>query len=130
MFFIGIFGVENKNKEIKILDNISCKICKGTVTGKLIKNYNFFHFFFIPLFKWNETYYVKCTGCKSLYTISKDKGKAIENGENIEITYWDLQEVNIQYNSNDYFRENICLRCGREIDSNFTYCPHCGERSK
>lgn len=28
MFFIGIFGVENKDKEIKNLDNISCKNSK------------------------------------------------------------------------------------------------------
>ncbi|NRY51380.1 hypothetical protein FHU26_001927 [Clostridium beijerinckii] len=37
MFFIGIFGIENKNKEIKILDNLNCKKCNKVFRGKLIK---------------------------------------------------------------------------------------------
>ena len=27
MFFIGIFGIENKQKEVKKLENIYCKTC-------------------------------------------------------------------------------------------------------
>ncbi|MEE0726422.1 MAG: zinc-ribbon domain-containing protein, partial [Clostridium saudiense] len=27
MFFIGIFGIDNKFKEIKVLNNFSCKNC-------------------------------------------------------------------------------------------------------
>lgn len=45
MFFIGIFGIENKDKEIKIIDNITCKRCNKIIRGKLMKNYDFFHFF-------------------------------------------------------------------------------------
>jgi len=128
MFFIGIFGIENKEKEIKILDNISCKNCNKIITGRLIKNYDFFHFFFIQLLKWNENYYVLCNECKSAYFIPKDKGKAIENGQNIEINYWDLQETNTEnYNNHE---DNICANCGKRLGSNFQYCPHCGEKIK
>ncbi len=28
MFFIGIFGIENKSAEIKILNNLICERCK------------------------------------------------------------------------------------------------------
>ena len=45
MFFIGVFGMENKDKEIEILNNISCKKCNKIVTGRLIKNFDFFHIF-------------------------------------------------------------------------------------
>lgn len=126
MFFIGIFGIENKDKEIKNLDNISCKRCNKTSSGRLIKNFDFFHFFFIPLFKWNEKYYVVCNECKSLYIIPRDKGKAIEHGEKIEVTYWDLQEINAQYYEHNYYNENRCINCGGKLDDNFKYCPHCG----
>lgn len=128
MFFIGIFGIENKEKEIKILDNVSCKNCNKSITGRLIKNYDFFHFFFIPLFKWNEKYYVLCNECKSIYIVPKDKGKAIENGQNIEISYWDLQETNTE-NYNNY-EDNICENCGKRLESNFQYCPHCGVKNE
>ena len=42
MFFIGIFGIENKDIEVKSLDNINCKKCNETITGKLTKNFDFF----------------------------------------------------------------------------------------
>ena len=94
MFFIGVFGIDNKEKEIKILNNFCCKNCNESSEAKLIKTYSFFHFFFLPLFKWNEKYYVICNGCNSIFNIDKEKGKAIERGEKSEISYWDLKEVN------------------------------------
>jgi phosphoribosylformylglycinamidine (FGAM) synthase-like amidotransferase family enzyme len=130
MFFIGIFGIENKDKEIKDLNNFNCKKCNSTVQGKLIKNFDFFHFFFIPLFKWNEKYYVLCNRCKCLYSIPKEKGKAIENGEEINITYWDLQEVysenNINFNNSSHDIK-ICSSCGKQVKRDFRYCPYCGK---
>ena len=103
MFFIGVFGIENKNKEIKYIENLNCKNCNNIVRGKLIKSFSFFHFFFIPIFKWNEKYYVICEGCNSVFSIPQEKGKATEKGENIHITYWDLNEVS--------GRNNRCSHC-------------------
>ena len=126
MFFIGIFGIDNKIKEIKNLTNLSCKSCNISNGAKLIKSYTFFHFFFIPLFKWNEEYYVICNGCKSSFSISKEKGKEIERGGDVEVTYWDLKEVNNNYES--YYIVKRCSRCNREVEDNFEYCPYCGEK--
>ena len=117
MFFIGIFGIDNKIKEIKNLTNFSCKSCNISNGAKLIKSYTFFHFFFIPLFKWNEEYYVICNGCKSSFSISKEKGKEIERGGDVEVTYWDLKEVNNNYES--YYIVKRCSRCNREVEDNF-----------
>lgn len=129
MFFIGIFGVENKEKEIKVLDKITCKKCQSTTSGRLIKSYNFFHIFFIPLFKWNESYYILCNNCRTVFLIPKEKGKAIEQGENIELTYWDMQEIHDEYSdSNSYTHGNkICSSCGNEVNKDFKYCPYCGK---
>lgn len=129
MFFIGIFGIENKDKEVKDLNNLTCKKCNSTIKGKLIKNFDFFHFFFIPIFKWNEKYYVLCNRCKCLYSIPKEKGKAIEEGEEVNITYWDLQEVysdnNINFNNS--YDMKICPNCGEQVKRDFKYCPYCGK---
>lgn len=129
MFFIGIFGIENKDKEVKDLNNLTCKKCNSTIKGKLIKNFDFFHFFFIPIFKWNEKYYVLCNRCKCLYSIPKEKGKAIEKGEEVNITYWDLQEVysdnNINFNNS--YDMKICPNCGEQVKRDFKYCPYCGK---
>lgn len=58
--------------------------------GALIKSYEYFHIFFIPIFRWNEKYYVMCKRCNSIYEISKEKGKAIENGEINEVNLEDM----------------------------------------
>jgi hypothetical protein len=124
MFFIGIFGIESKEKLIKILSSLGCKECNSTVTGKLIKTFSYFHFFFIPLFKWDEKYYVICDRCNTVYEISKEKGKAIEKGEDLDITYWDLKVIKRGL----YSGEIRCSRCNNVLEGEFKYCPYCGEK--
>lgn len=128
MFFIGVFGIDRKEKEIKIIDNLNCKNCSISNKSRLIKIFTFFHFFFIPLFKWNESYYVICDGCSSIYSISKEKGKAIEGGQDMEITYWDLNEVNNM--AENYYSIKRCQKCNKELETSFEYCPYCGEKLK
>lgn len=125
MFFVGVFGIENKQKEIKYLNNIPCRKCDKGSGGKLIKTFSFFHFFFIPLFKWNEKYFVICNDCSLLYEIPKEKGKEIEKGENSDISYWDLRPVETGYN---YSATNICGHCGKVVEADFEYCPYCGTK--
>lgn len=128
MFFIGIFGIENKQKEIKILKNIYCKKCNENLSGKLIKIFNCFHFFFIPVFRWNEHFYFICNRCNSVYEIPKEKGNKIEKGESIDITYWDLNPIEIKYDS--YEKINRCSNCGKILKDDFRYCPYCGTKLK
>ncbi|MBY0756764.1 zinc ribbon domain-containing protein [Clostridium sardiniense] len=131
MFFIGIFGIESGQKEIKTLNNISCKVCNFNTTGQLIKTFSLFQFFFIPIFKWNEMYYIKCNRCSTIYEIPKDKGKKIENGEDVDITYWDLNEIDNGHSDNHYYSpKNICPSCGRTLEGDFKYCPYCGTKIK
>ncbi|OFI07006.1 hypothetical protein CLOACE_05920 [Clostridium acetireducens DSM 10703] len=122
MFFIGIFGVENKEKFIKKIFNLSCKNCTNTKGFTLIKNYKYFHFFFIPLFKWEKTYYLTCDDCNTIYEIPFEKGEKIENGEDIDINYWDLKILYENYN-----KQHVCPNCGKPLDSSFDFCPYCGK---
>ena len=127
MFFIGIFGIESKKKDIKALTNIQCKNCNINTDGSLIKVYNVFHFFFIPLIKWNERYFVVCKNCGFVYEIPKDKGKGIERGDSIEINYWDLKSAEgIPFSHPP--AEFKCKNCGRVIKPDYEYCPYCGNK--
>lgn len=132
MFFIGVFGIEQKEKKINRVENITCKCCNRTISGELIKSYQFFHFFFIPIFKWSERFYLICNNCNMIYTIPLEKGKKIETGEDSSITYWDLNEAGYNHyrdnNNNEYSTKTICKRCGEEINESFKYCPNCGGR--
>ena len=59
-----------------------------------------------------------------VFKVSKEKGKSIEHDNDIEINYWDLKE------EENTWREKICPGCGREVDSQYSYCPYCGNRIK
>ncbi len=102
MFFIGVFGIEHREKIIKEINNLTCKKCLQNVTGKLIKEYDYFHFFFIPIFKWHEEYYLLCENCNRVFKVSEEKGKSIENGNDININYWDLKEEGNIYGGKKY----------------------------
>ena len=58
MFFIGIFGIDKKNEEIKALHDTECRECSGH-SCTLYREYYRFHFFFIPLITWGR----KVPGC-------------------------------------------------------------------
>ncbi len=91
----------------------------------MIKTYNVFHFFFIPLIKWGKKYYLKSRCCNTIYAISKenlDRVKVERSFNNI-----DLEEIYTE-SSSDNNDTMICSNCGRAINCSFKYCPHCGEK--
>ena len=88
----------------------------------LFKHFYVFHFFFIPLIKWKTTYYVVCSNCQNIAIIDKEKGQAIEAGEQSSLTFWDLEPLQSQMSS----ALTHCKHCGKQIDPTYDYCPHCG----
>lgn len=128
MFFIGIFGVENKQKEIKDLDQIECSNCGVKTKGKLIKIYEYFHIFLIPLFRWNERYYIICKRCNSIYEISKEKGKSIEKGEDLALEKEDMRVVQEGKRYGKNALERRCPNCGKVLKEDYEYCPYCGKK--
>ncbi|WP_300348507.1 zinc ribbon domain-containing protein [Clostridium sp.] len=126
MFFIGIFGIENKQKEIKKLENIECSNCEVKTRGALIKSYEYFHIFFIPIFKWNEKYFVMCKRCNSVYEVSKEKGKLLEKGENIDVRAEDMVLLKKGKSYGRKALKKYCPNCGEVLDGEYKYCPYCG----
>lgn len=107
MFFIGIFGIEDKRKEIRTIKNLPCKNCNSGGELTLFKQYSSFHFFFIPILKWNIRYYLICNSCNTAYEISKEKGMRAEQGEESAITYWDLNSMDTSHYGN-YINGHRC----------------------
>lgn len=124
MFFIGIMGIDTKAKEIRDINNITCKHCGRLGMYKLIKQYSYFHFFFIPLFRWKIKYFLISRCCQSVFSISTEKGKRLEDKTD---DFVDFDELQYEYDNRGQARNN-CFHCGNTIDPSFEYCPRCGNR--
>ena len=121
MFFIGIFGVQNKSKTIETKPNVICSLCGAYGRYEVIKTYNYFHIFFIPVWKWNVRYFIKTRCCEKVYEIEKDMGVRIERGESVVIG-----REHIHYGEQEVI--DLCPNCSAQLDPAFIYCPHCGTR--
>lgn len=124
MFFIGIFGIENKDKEIKDIKNVLCNNCGSFTSYKLIKSYTFFHIFFIPLFKWNKKYFLISRCCNNVWEIPYDIGEKLEGEDSIPMNFDDYK--NITKVDDNY--KLICPICRNKMQSNYIYCPFCGSK--
>lgn len=125
MFFIGIFGIDRRQKRIKPLKQLQCKGCNCEGL-ELYKEYSFFHLFFIPIIKWNIRYFAFCKNCGTVYDIKTEKAIKEESGQEGVITYWDINQPNYS----GYQVSIKCNSCGKDLEDNYTYCPFCGSKRR
>lgn len=118
MFFFGIFGIQEKERTVKEFDNIICPDCRRLTRAELGETYTYFHFFFIPLFKWNRRYYLRLRCCSGLYTVEPDYARVLRHSESIDFDRLHKMQM----------PGNICPSCGSFINPNFAYCPFCGQK--
>ncbi|MEI6101354.1 MAG: zinc-ribbon domain-containing protein [Eubacteriales bacterium] len=120
MFFIGIFGIEDKAKELKSIRNIVCPACGRYAAVQILFTYTFFHIFFIPIIKWNKAYFVRMSCCGAVYSCTKDAADGILETGTIDFA----KCTNIK----DGSAANDCPYCGSRVAGYFTYCPFCGNK--
>jgi|GEM_PF-843547 len=116
MFFIGILGVNNRSKVKKDI-YFKCTGCIG-IKGELIENYSSFEVFFIPVYKFNKKYFLRCKKCESLYWLKEEHIPKIL--ETKQASYEDIKEI--------IYQKETCPKCGKEINKKYEYCPNCGEK--
>lgn len=122
MFFIGIFGIQTKEKEITAIQNTICPSCEALGSYQIIKTYDYFHIFFIPIFKWNIKYYIRTSCCRKAFMIDSQLGKEIEEGKIVDLRNEDLSGFNM------ITEKGKCLYCGAFVDDDrYAYCPYCGK---
>lgn len=120
MFFIGVFGIEDRQKEIMRLNNIVCPDCGRYASATLWFSYTFFHFFFIPLFKWNKTWFVRLSCCGAVYGCGGEAADEIRRNGRVDFSKCRKQ------NAAQGFGQR-CPYCGSQVASGFSYCPYCGK---
>lgn len=126
MFFVGILGIESKEKELRTFPNLICKACGRVTAYRLVKAYKYFHIFFIPIYRWDFRYYLISKCCGSVFEISNEQGKDLEEGKDYMLDRLKLTILE----DNSCSGNIVCFNCGKEVSSEFEFCPHCGARLK
>lgn len=127
MFFIGIFGVEEKEKTLREFPGTVCGHCGRLDKAALTEVYTYFHVFFIPTFKWNRRYFVRMRCCGAVYEAPAEYAKELKEGASLDFSR--LKKVSGGFGTdwdNVYAR---CPGCGKAYDRSFAYCPYCGRKA-
>ncbi|AGC68182.1 hypothetical protein Cst_c11870 [Thermoclostridium stercorarium subsp. stercorarium DSM 8532] len=120
MFFVGVFGVQDKDKYIGAYNNIICPSCGSLARYEIFKTYRYFHIFFIPTFRWNIRYIAKTSCCGRLYELDPVVGREFENNP-----YAEIREENLRPLGN-YSPFKYCINCRTNIPAEYNFCPYCG----
>lgn len=118
MFFIGIFGIGNKNTKLGTV-NFKCTGCIGE-SFSLIELSRSFDLFFIPVFKYSKEYIIVCNKCRSVYKLKNESLPKILESKKVD--YGDIEKIILE--------TNTCPHCGTSIAGEFLYCPKCGKALK
>ncbi len=121
MFFIGIFGTGQDKKEIKVFNNIVCPLCGRWTRFRLVFFYSYFHFFFIPLFKFRKRYVLlpDC-GCPH-FEADKEYFEELKSPDVMNLDFSRLTRTDTRSLCR-------CPACGRNVEAGFSFCPYCGAR--
>lgn len=120
MFFIGIMGIDSTVKPLGEAPAECCPACGRGGRMSLAKGYSYFHFFFIPLFRWNKRYIATCPSCASVLEVNPETGGRLERHEASALYPADLALM----------RDNsvgLCPGCGCHNPAGSRYCNRCGK---
>ncbi|HBG09498.1 MAG: zinc ribbon domain-containing protein [Limnochordia bacterium] len=121
MFFIGIFGIQDKEEIIKTEQGVTCPVCGAYDRYEVIRAYTYFHIFFIPVWKWNRRYFIRTRCCQRVCGLDEELGQRIEEGQAVSIS---TEHLDCRQPAGRF-----CSSCGAQLHSAFNYCPYCGKRS-
>ena len=147
MFFF--FGIMNDQKDLDFHQPMTCDVCGRMGQYQVFVTYMVLSIFFIPIFKWGRTYYVRTSCCGSLCQLRPEVGRAIERGENVAIQQTDLYleqrgQAGAACGQNTAGASagstqqrlleqqgkwtKVCYNCGYTTTEDFEYCPKCGKK--
>lgn len=121
MFFIGLFGTNFKVEQAGYINVASCPCCGGNKKLHLARKYNYFHAFFIPLFKFGSSYFATCPDCASVFEVTDELGdRAYSNGT----ADAHPNELHLLQNNS----RPRCPSCGAPLDGSDNFCRNCGNK--
>lgn len=128
MFFIGIFGIEEKERELKTFAQVVCPVCGRFSHAVLTEHYTYFHIFFIPTFRWNRRYDLKLRCCNAVYEADAEYARELQTTDAIDFSRIKLVSSGFGRFSDFESSSVVCPYCGRSYDSSYAFCPHCGTK--
>lgn len=122
MFFIGVFGINEKEKPVTTYHNLVCPACQALTRLDIHKAYSYFHFFFIPVIRWNQRYLAKTACCSSIFKLDPVLAERFNRGEIPDLKPENLEPINCD---RPYKK---CAHCGTAADIKHRFCPYCGNK--
>ena len=121
--------IKNSKKEIIL----NCPNCGRQGRFRLIMSRRAFTLFFIPTFiRWNYHYYLEDQICGARYEISRDLGKEIVRGRQVDIWPQQMRLVQIHKPGTPFVygraQHKTCSYCGTPAPFNNKFCTKCGMR--
>lgn len=120
MFFIGLFGTNFKVKSAGYLRVQGCPCCGSTELLHLARKYQYFHAFFVPLFKFHSSYFATCPKCASVFEVNEDIGKEAEQNGTAQADDGTLHLLQNNYRPS-------CPHCAAILGIHDRFCRNCGK---
>lgn len=120
MFFIGLFGTNFKVESAGYVQAGRCPCCSSEEPFHLARKYQYLHAFFIPLFKFQSSYFATCPKCASIFEVSDTIGKEAEQNGTARATQGALHLLQNNYRP-------ACPHCAALLASNDHFCRNCGK---
>lgn len=119
MFFI--MGINQGRKKLNFDQVVVCGNCGRYGHLEVYLVYSCFSLFFIPLFKWGRSYYVRTSCCDKVVPIDGQLGRKIELGQVTSLPEDIIPDTFIQNGG-----KRRCGNCGFETEEDYQFCPKCG----
>lgn len=120
MFFIGLFGTNFRVAPAGYIQAGCCRCCNSEEALHLTKKHHYFHAFFVPLFKFQSSYFATCPKCASIFEVSDILGKKTEQNGTARAAQGMLHLLQNNYRP-------ACPHCAALLGSDDHFCRNCGK---
>jgi hypothetical protein len=85
--------ITTKEEPINYTKVHKCHYCDDIGSYDIFYTYQVLTLFFIPVWKWNRTYYAESTCCRKRFILDKSIGDTLRHGHDVEIEDRDLSAI-------------------------------------
>ena len=119
MFFI--MGISQGQKRLNFDQTVVCRNCGKYGHLEVYMVYSYLSLFFIPVFRWGCSYYVRTTCCGRTVPVSQELGRSIASGQVTALPEDMIPE-------GTWTGTKRCGVCGFETKEDYRFCPGCGAK--
>ena len=119
MFFIGIFGTNSKVVPCGQISVDRCPVCGQPSQMHVCRRYDYFHAFFLPIFRYNVHYIATCPHCASAYELDPQVGRQVQAAGSAACNGASLRLLRNN-------QPQRCPACGAQQPPGSRFCNQCG----